>query len=69
MDADDQLAMDLFCKAEHVGWDLVTALRPVRLSPWRAEMLLLRVEWLARYRENQRQPQPVSVSQETENDG
>ena len=60
MHPDDVLAVELFLQGERFGWDLVTSLRPLRLTRWRADMLMLRLEWLDRYQKNLRKAQQPS---------
>lgn len=63
LDPDGTLALELYDTSQRVGWELLTSLRPIRLSRWRAEMMLMRLEWLhERDRARQRQrPLPVQI--------
>jgi hypothetical protein len=45
--SEDHLALELYGQAQRLGWEVVLALQPLRLSAWQAEMLLLRLEYLA----------------------
>ena len=58
MDPDDVLALQLLSQADQLGWELVMTLRPLRLTRWQGEMLLLRLDWLERWRTAQRQSGP-----------
>jgi len=44
--AADLVALDLHSQTQRLGWEKVQALRPLRLSRWDAEMLLLRLDYL-----------------------
>jgi hypothetical protein len=57
LDPDDALALRLDAQAARLGWDVVLALKDLRLSRWRADMLLLRLDYLARYRQQQQSAQ------------
>lgn len=54
--------MELYVQAHHLGWDLVSSLRHLRLTRWRAEMLLLRLEWLDQYVRQKRQSQQQALA-------
>jgi len=44
--AADLVALDLHSQTQRLGWEKLQALRPLRLSRWDAEMLLVRLDYL-----------------------